>query len=297
VPLSPTTTAVPVPPRFATSTYLLDLATGGRIWPPPVVEGFMVGDTAVSSYVPSADGTRVLAFTLCALTAPCPGSNRLAVGKIDGSNVRTIAVPDGRRAVSAGWSLDGTKIVYAARDASNREEIFIEDLTTRATNQITHFERPGASLSPTFTLDGQSVLFMLPRGQYPYSDVWSMPVTGGEPTLVIETAEFPEPLPDGTIAFARFFWSGLWVTSIDDPGSARPLIPPREMVNEVAASPDGRRLAYVRPWVGPSTAGQGAVIIVDADTGGVETVLDRAISAEWLDNETLIFTELTPVGD
>ena len=38
----------------------------------------------------------------------------------------------------------------------------------------------------------------------------------------------------------------------------------------------------------------GAVMLVDVATGAVENVLDRTASAAWLDNDTLIITEVTP---
>ena len=193
----------------------------------------------------------------------------------------------------AGWSSDSAKIVYAGLDDSSRDfaEVFIEDLTTEASTQITHLGNAprGSSLMPKFTPDGRGVLFMLPKGPYPYSDVWSVPATGGESTLVIEDAEFPTPLPDGSIAFVRNTWRGVWVTSIDDAGSARPLIPPYEVVNRlVAASPDGTRLVYFTRSVRAAASRRpGRHLRSRCRHRGGEAV-PRGASG-WWDNHTLIY--------
>ncbi len=148
-------------------------------------------------------------------------------------------------------------------------------MTTGAQTQITHLERGATDgafpVAPAFTADGQTVLFMLPTPSRGGSDVWSVPVTGGEPTLVIEDAAFPAPLPDGkTIAYVRV---GIRVVSIDDPGSARHLATTsRTGVFGLAASPDGTRLIYGRP----GGLDPGGTNVVDVATGEMEQVLDGA---------------------
>ena len=107
--------------------------------PAGLAEGFSRSDTYVSGYVPSPDGTRVIAFIECAspLTS-CAGGGQMAVGNIDGSDVRTITPPDFRRVREARWSPDGTKIVFSATGTVG--EVFIEDVTTGEQTQVTHLE-------------------------------------------------------------------------------------------------------------------------------------------------------------
>ncbi len=52
---------------------------------------------------------------------------------------------------------------------------------------------------------------------------------------------------------------------------------------------------YVVPGLGPGD--DGAVIVVDVGTAAVKKVLDEGASAEWLGNDTLIVSEVTPVYD
>ncbi len=66
-PASSTTTSPPVPTQFKSSSFLLDVATGTRSpLPAGLVEGFSLSDMSVSDYVPSPDGTRVVAWNWCA---------------------------------------------------------------------------------------------------------------------------------------------------------------------------------------------------------------------------------------
>ena len=157
-PAPSTTTTLPVPTHWKASSYQLHDDDGTWERSPlsaGLVEGFRLSDANVTAYVPSPDGTRVLAFYGCssALT-PCAGDRRVAVGNINGTEVRMITPPDGRLAATPSWSPDSTKIVYAGLDDSIPDfaEIFIEDVTTGASNQITHLDHAprGSALSPTF---------------------------------------------------------------------------------------------------------------------------------------------------
>jgi len=274
--------------------YLLDLRTGKqRPVPTQLVAAASLRFAYGRGFLPSPDGTRFVVSDVCgAVESGCSVdmAGRMAVGNIDGSDVRTIIPPDGRRGATPSWSPDGTKIVYAAIDDSSADyaELVVADVTTGASTQITHLGQVprGSSLSPMFTFDGRSVLFMLPVGPYPYSDVWSVPASGGEATLVIKDAEFPTPLADGTVAFVRNVFDGLWVVSIGDPGSVRPLVLPEDGlgVTRVVASPDRTRLIYWLEGNGVLTPARGGVDMVDVRTGAVRPVPFSV----WLDKDTLM---------
>jgi hypothetical protein len=94
------------------------------------------------------------------------------------------------------------------------------------------------------------------------SSVWSVPVTGGEPTLAIQDAAFPTPLPDGkTVAYVGDGGHNVSIASVDDPGSARVLISATAF--GLMVSPDGTRLAYSRADEPPG------ISVVDAATGAL----------------------------
>jgi Tol biopolymer transport system component len=289
-----------VPTHYTAASYLLNVESGETSpLPAGLEEGFSLSGTYVFGYVPSPDGTRVIAVNECAWPrVGCAGSGRIAVGNIDGSHVRTITPPDGAKAGWAGWSPDGNRIVYEATvDITSSRQLVIEDVTTGAQNQVTHlepFDGPWL-LSPTFAPDGQSVLFMLPDSDSDRccaSDVWSVPVTGGEPTLVITDAAFPAPLSDGkTVVYLS--GGGIWAARVDDPGSARLVTFPYGVLG-LWASADGARLAYGRAYGRPGglpPSDPGGVNVVDLGTGRTDYVVDRG-GASWLDNDTLIVTEV-----
>ena len=55
-----------------------------------------------------------------------------------------------------------------------------------------------AEISP----DGETVLFHLPRGEFdPEWDLWTVPISGGTPSLLREDAGFASYGPDGSIVF------------------------------------------------------------------------------------------------
>jgi Tol biopolymer transport system component len=111
--------------------------------------------------------------------------------------------------------------------------------------------------------------------------VASVPVTGGEPEILVRNAGFPDVSPDGaSITYTGGDWTGVWVANAD--GSD-----PRRLVRGTFAqprwSPDGTKIAV-------SDEANDAIVVVDVRTGEATTVLDRSQVPEWLDDGTLIFS-------
>jgi Tol biopolymer transport system component len=85
--------------------------------------------------------------------------------------------------------------------------LFVHDLSSGRRTQLTDLEISRAYrwyLSPSFSPDGRNLTFHLPRSRSETTkwDAWSVPATGGEPTLVMRNAAFPMYIADGKwIAF------------------------------------------------------------------------------------------------
>jgi hypothetical protein len=134
------------------------------------------------------------------------------------------------------------------------------------------------------------VIYHLPRNSAETTrwDVWSVPVTGGEPTLVLRNAAFPMLRAEGPEGLRIQFvlprpndFSGLSImTGRPVPGSdiRQTLADAPSSIWWPTMSPDGNKIAY---QVGGST------YVVDVNTREVSKVADGS-TAEWLDNDTLI---------
>jgi Tol biopolymer transport system component len=278
------TPSPPMPPIEPDGAFV-DLRSGEMT---PLPQGLAVDSATgpVSVYRVSPDGT-MLAFQGC-----CFPPVRTFVADVDGTDVRRITT-GGTDAFGASWSPDGTMLVYQGRHASTLElgNLFVVDVATEKVRQITDLEpdvRPWWFLWPSFSPDGTSVLFHLPRSNDDPSnqrwDLWSVPVTGGEPDLVRRNAAFGTYSPDGrTLAYLSPLdpedatGGELWL--VDAAGGDPRLLVEQEGIWWPSWSPDGTRIAY--------GVGTDEIHVVDVTTGGSSMVAEGA-TAEWLDDHTLV---------
>jgi Tol biopolymer transport system component len=269
------------------SFFFLDLETGEAT---PLPDSLAGGER----YVASPDGTR-LAYNPHGCSVP---NGAVTVANSDGTGVRTIEPPEGGALCAPQWSPDGTRLVYQERpDATGLSvgNLFVHDLSSGRRTQVSDLELTKASwwwLAPSFSEDGQSVLFHLPRSASSETkwDVWSVPVTGGDPTLVLRDAAFAMDVPAGgpegsTIAFLQprpNIPTGERVMlgrPIGDSEFRETLVEAKDEIYWPTVSPDGTRIAY--------QDGGYSIYVVEIETGEASTVA-RAGAAEWLDNDTLI---------
>jgi Tol biopolymer transport system component len=136
-------------------------------------------------------------------------------------------------------------------------------------------------ISATVSPDGNTVLFHLPRGTSEDEswDLWTIPITGGTPTLLRHDASFPSYGPDGSIAFLDHpsdLSGDLWVMDADG-SHARKLVG-NGSVEWPKMSPDGTRVAYQQ--------GETAYIVDVA--AGRSTRVTSGTEPGWVDNDTLI---------
>lgn len=255
----------------------VDLQTGEAT---PLPQSILGG----SLYFTSPDRT-MFVYSYC-----CGPPNPVFVANVDGTGVREIT-PDGIDGFGARWSLDGSMLVYQQRDAATREigDLFVVDVATEGTTQITDLDPAsygGWFLSPSFSPDGQTIIFHMPRG--PNDDVstrwdlWSVPVAGGEPTLVVRNASMGVYAPDGgALAYLdspKGYWtsSRLMVAGVD--ASDPRLLVQGDRIEFPRWSPDGTRIAY------SDTDG---IHVVDVSTGEASLVAEGGTS-DWFGDDTLV---------
>jgi Tol biopolymer transport system component len=280
-----TPTAGPQQADHGVMPFFLDLATGERTAVPAGLAPDTIGMSGMGTYVNydvSSDGRRVLVSTCHSY--PCSGTDKVFAANVDGSDLRELRLPGALSGYHPMWSPDGTRIVYQARSGGTNRvgSLVVQDVESGRSNEVVHFpyELSWWVLFPSFSPDGRSIVFQLSHHGSPGSDVWSVPVTGGDPTLLLKNAAWPAYLPDGRhLAFVEPS-DGTHRQRIriaDGHGDRRTVVAQGE-IRWPTVSPNGARIAF----------GNGdSVRVVDVSTGRVVTVA-RGESAEWLDDHTLL---------
>jgi hypothetical protein len=276
--IAPSTATVPPTAAMGSESFFVDVSSGRTAPLPASIAG------AGIAYPVSPDGSQ-FAYN------PCCGQAEIAafVSDVAGTDVRKVTP---NAAYGPRWSPDGSSLVYH-RHVGVLGDLFVVDVQTGETTRVTHLDQPSRSLgwwfmAPTFAPDGRTILFHLARFASPgyVWDLWSVPVTGGDPTLVRRNAGFGSYSPDGeTLMYLSpiddvdFTGDGLWVAPVD--GGA-----PRKLVeaSDIALprwSPDGTRIAYAQ---------RSRIYVIDVASGVSTRVADGGV-AEWFDDETLVVGE------
>ena len=269
--------ATEVPP----GAFFLDLRTGTQTpLPSTSIEDVAFDDGYY--YVPSPDGSRIYWES--------PGTTASVVARSDGSQGRRLDPTAEIDYYAGGWSPDGMKIVYQRRDSSGDDfgNLVVEDIASARTTRITDLKQSSNDvdgwwyLAPTFSPDGRNVIFQWPRASSSGIKwaLWSVSVSGGEPTLLVKNAAQATTSDGATYAFVRpmsdfFNGSSLVVAA---PGGFRTLVEATSGIFEPKMSPDGSRIAY---------ADGGSIYVVDVTTSKASEVAVGRMAA-WVDDDTLI---------
>jgi hypothetical protein len=285
---SPSPTAV-VPPDDSWP-FLLDLR---NLSMSPLPRQLVPDYPLIPAYGVSPDGTRVAAIKCDLTPTGCKGIPGIVVGNLDNLALQSLPVPDAQLTDLMHWSPDGSTIVVAATDGSARAvgEFHLIEVATGRTRQITDIPLDHAtwwSLRPSFSPDGASVLYELPRGEGRQVgwDIWSVPVTGAgsaQGTVFLRDAKAPKAIP-GTASVAYVTpdvgsWEGSAIGIVDGSGSRRTLVTARTAIGFLVPSPDGRSIAYDDDhgtWV------------VDVETGATRRVSSSGTPQGWRDKDTLL---------
>jgi WD40 repeat protein len=268
----------PTPRTEISGPSFLDLRTGDTT---PLPESILLG----SLYFTSPDRT-MFVINHC-----CGTPNPVTVANVDGTGIRQVT-PDGIDGFAARWSPDGSLLVYQGRNAATREigNLFVVDVATGETTQITDLDPASYdpwALLPSFGPDGETIIFHMPRGPddgvSTRWDVWSVPVSGGESTLVVRNASMGVYAPDGErLAYLdspRGEWSSSRLMVAGADGSDPRLLVQGDEISFPRWSPDGTRIAY---------SDNDGVHVVDVSTGEVSLVTADAGVLDWFGNDTLL---------
>jgi Tol biopolymer transport system component len=283
-PTSATATSVQETPTAETASvsevsppplYFLDVDTGER-----TALNSVEGASEGGEFRLSPDGTRML----------FDQDGALSIANADGSGVVALDVQGGPDWVRARWSPDGTRVVYQERLTGGADvgNLFVHEIATGRRTQVTNLDLTMADwfwLWPSFSPDGQNVVFHLARdaGQQPGFDVWSVPVTGGDPELLVEDAAWPRYLPDGRLVYVaspRTMHDGETLVIAAADGSTRTLAEAAGGIRRVNVSPGGARVAYV---AGEPDDDQAYVVALET---GAASMLEA--EGEWVDDHTLL---------
>jgi Tol biopolymer transport system component len=244
------------------------------------------------AFAVSPDGT-----TIAYQGTDATGHDVVYVANVDGTNARALedtAVVGAPGPRLMRFSPDGTRIVY--QEAKWPGDLFLVDVATGILEtQLTHFDpiRSGGVGPPTFSPDGETVLFSWPSQSSPDQwDLWAVPVSGGEPRQLIRDAVGGHLSPDGQrIVYFTFspedpFEGNMWLADADGT-NARPLVRGDLQIPSARWSPDGTKIAYAE-WGDRDSRSRGGTFVLDLTTGETSKVLDGSYHAEWVDGHTWI---------
>ena len=269
----------PSPPPVAeiSEPSLMDLRTGDvQVLPESI------GDGAV--YFTSPDRT-MFAYNPC-----CDPPNPAFVANVDGTGVREIT-PDKTDGFGVRWSPEGSMLVYQGRNAVNHEigNLFVVDVATGETTQITDLDPATYGwwyLAPTFGADGETIVFHVPRGPDDDAttrwDLWSIPVAGGEPSLLVRDASTAAYAPGGgMMAYLdspRGYWASSTLMIADVDGGDPRVLMEGDQIDYLRWSPDGTRIVY---------ADGDGIHVVDVSSGQTSLVSEGG-SADWFGDDALV---------
>ncbi|MBM4185900.1 MAG: S9 family peptidase [Gemmatimonadetes bacterium] len=265
---------------------LFYLGTDGALWSVAASGGNSVRHLALggaSQLRRSPDGA------LVSYVKAVPGGNDIHGWDIAAQTERRISHLSGH-VRSYSFSPDGQRIALA-NDRQGSEDIYLVTTATGAATRIT--SSPLYEVFPSFTPDGNTVLYTRLDSRWVDHDVFAVPAAGGPSRLVLADKDyfdyrqgasfgFTRVSPDGkSILFRsqRSGWANYWLAPLSG-GPARPLSAEPADQSEARWSPDGSEVLFLS-----ITNGTQSLKVARSSGGAARTVVAPAVGmvtrAEW----------------
>jgi eukaryotic-like serine/threonine-protein kinase len=228
------------------------------------------GDLSATAAAAGADTTMSLrrawrpATVAVVIAAAAFVAGRMTTPPSGQGAIRVSTLSQGTRDTEPAVSRDGRLIAFSAV-RQNGQGLWLMDMVTRSEVKLT----TAADHLPRFTSDGGNLLFT--RTEQGRQSLWRIPVIGGAPRLVLESASDADPSPDGDrIAYVSGAADSagvrvrLMVAKSDGTSAREVWSRGSVVVLSPRWSPDGKRIAVV------VTAAQNtpnSVLVVDAANG------------------------------
>jgi len=190
----------------------------------------------------------------------------------------------GARIEALSWAPDGRSLAVAS-NMYGTFDIFRVAVPSGETRRLT--EGPLYSVYPTFTPDGQSILFVRLSESWVDHEVVRVDLDGGNPEVVLRDHDFfdyhygrsfdyPAVSSDGRALLfhsQRSGWTNVWLAPVDGAGEPRQVAAAEADQSDPAWSPDGTRVAYIENHNGTldlrvvSAAGGAPRVLVAPESG------------------------------
>ena len=217
----------------------------------------------VSTLVPagSSQGAVATATAPTSTTASVPRDGRIVAMNLDTGQLETLnpdgtgrqtVTPPGEHAFQPAWSPDGSRIAFASDHAGPEPRIFTVRTDGTGMQQVGDDPEGYVDNTPTYTPDGQHIIFTRCRPDPPGGcALYSVRTNGQDKHAVTpydagDRADFyPDVAPDGRIAFVRLGAKGIlaqvWVARADG-SHARAITTPQLEAGAPTWTRDGHHL-------------------------------------------------------